>query len=262
MEDILNAHFISQYLHTKRLGHDILVLSSTDSTNTQVKRQYHNRAEGFILLSETQTAGRGRMGRTFVSPPQNGLYFSLLLHPTLPSDQFIRLTQVAAVAVCEALEHLCRLSPRIKWVNDVFLCDKKICGILTESVFGANGSNYAVVGIGINLHFDRSAHPELAQTAGGLSDVLQDLPTRAQLAAAVLNHFEPWYDQVCAGQTRSLMQAYRDRLNCLHQSISVIHSQGEFSATCIGITEDGELIVVDHNGTQSILHAGEIRILV
>ena len=262
MEDRFTARAIAPHLHTKRLGRSLLVLPSTDSTNTQVKQRFGKEPEGFVLLAEEQTAGRGRLGRSFVSPRGDGLYMSILLHPDLPLDKIPLLMLTSAVAVCEALEHQCGVWPKIKWVNDIFLRGRKCCGILTESSFSTGGSrpDFAVVGIGLNLRFNRAAYPELADIAGSLSDETHRLPTRAQLAASILNAFEPWYDKLLAGETCGLLDAYRSRMNCLRRRITVTSPAGQYPAFCVGLTDTGNLIIVDQNGTQSILRAGEISV--
>ncbi len=262
MNDILTAAHITADLCTKRLGHAITVLPCTDSTNTQIKQNYTDAPEGFVLLAEQQTAGRGRLGRQFVSPKEDGLYLSLVLRPKHAPEQLSLLTPLAAVAVCEAIETLCHVVPSIKWVNDIILEDRKICGILTESCgFSVNEyPNLFVVGIGLNLRFDRTAHPDLAQIAGGLSDAVSVLPTRAQLAAAILNAFEPWYDALLAGETAKLQSAYRYRLGCLGKEVTVHTGAQSYCATCIDLTPEGNLIVSDSQGTQHVLQAGEISI--
>ncbi len=262
MNDILSAEQIISHLHTGRLGHTLKILSCTDSTNTQIKQNHQDAPEGFLLLAEQQTAGRGRLGRQFVSPKGDGLYLSLVLRPNLSMDALSLLTPLAAVAVCEAIHKVCRLTPAIKWVNDIFLQGKKICGILTETCgLSQDGCpDFCIVGIGLNLRFDAAAHPELAEIAGALSDALDVLPSRAQLAAAILNAFEPWYDALTAGDTAKLLQAYRSRLICLGKEITVQTGSHCYSATCTDLTADGNLVVLDEQGIQHILQAGEISI--
>ena len=106
-----------------------------------------------------------------------------------------------------------------------------------------------VVGIGVNLKFDRDAYPELADIAGGIWDETHHLPTRAQLAASILNAFEPWYDKLLAGESKELLQAYRSRMNCLRKRIMVSSPQGQYPATCADLTDEGNLVIVDQNGT-------------
>ncbi len=262
MNDTLTAAQITADLRTKRLGHVLTILPCTDSTNTQLKNSYADVPEGFVLLAEQQTAGRGRLGRQFVSPKGDGLYLSLVLRPQRTPEQLSLLTPLAAVAVCEALETLCKVSPSIKWVNDILLADHKICGILTESCGFSSGGcpDRYIVGIGLNLRFDRTTYPELAPIAGGLSDTIPVLPTRAQLTAAILNAFEPWYDALLAGKTTDLQQAYRARLGCLGQAVTVHTGTVSYPAVCTDLTAEGNLIVRDMQGMPHILQAGEISI--
>ncbi len=262
MEDRLTAEAIIRHLHTTRLGRKLLIEPSVDSTNTQVKQRFGNEDEGFVLLAEEQTAGRGRLGRQFVSPAGSGLYMSIVLHPDLPLERISLLMLISAVSICEALEHQCGIWPKIKWVNDVFIRGYKCAGILTESSFSTGGSkpDFSVVGIGVNLKFDREAYPELAAIAGSIWDETHHLPTRAQLAASILNAFEPWYDKLLVGESKELLQAYRSRMNCLRKRIMVSSPQGQYPATCVDLTDEGNLVIVDQNGTQTILRAGEISV--
>lgn len=261
LTDLLTPAALSACLTTRCLGRTCLILPETDSTNTRIKRDYAAQAEGFVLLAERQTAGRGRLGRSFASPAGDGLYLSVLLRPALPLDEIDQLTLAAAVAVCQAVEQLCGLHPQIKWVNDVLLEDRKLCGILTEAaVSSASGRpDHVVVGIGVNLHFDPTAHPELAGIACGLSDWVQP-PTRAQLATAILNALEPLYDALCAGQRQPLLASYKRRLGCLGRVVTVRTPQAHYPATCIDLDARGGLIVRTASGAVHTLRAGEISI--
>ena len=118
MNDILSSEQLLSFLQTKRLGHSLKILSCTDSTNTQIKHNYKEAPEGFVLLAEQQTAGRGRLDRKFLSPKGDGIYFSLVLRPNRPMRDLSLLTPLAAVAVCEALQTVCGITSSIKWVND------------------------------------------------------------------------------------------------------------------------------------------------
>ncbi|MBR3867133.1 MAG: biotin--[Butyricicoccus sp.] len=158
--------------HTGLIGCELLVLDEVDSTNTRIKQEYAaQKPDGFTLIARQQTAGRGRLGRTFASPASDGLYLSVLLRPNLPPEQINFITTAAAVAVCRAIEAVAGFTPGIKWVNDILMHGRKLCGILVEAGFTGGGTlDYAVLGIGINLRFDPAAHPALAEIAGGLTD--------------------------------------------------------------------------------------------
>ena len=256
--DLLTAQAVAARLETRLLGRDCLVLSETDSTNTRIKREYFDRPTGFVLIAERQTAGRGRLGRTFVSPPGDGLYFSFLLRPDLPLSEIDCLTLAAAVAVCEAVERLCGLSPAIKWVNDVLIAGKKVCGILTEaSVSMESGdAEFIVPGIGINVYAPAGGFPEeLKDIAGAVFETPQS-DGKNRLAAEII---------------RRMMDAYAnmdfDRVVCAYRAHSMVLGKRVMvlpegrSAYAEDIDEDCHLLVRYEDGQRACLSCGEIRIL-
>ncbi len=260
-DDSLTEPGIAALLHTKCLGHKLLVMRQTDSTNTALKQDYADQPEGFTLLAQTQTAGRGRLGRSFYSPPGGGLYMSVLLRPQLPLAQFNLLTLAAAVAVCRAINACCGLSPTIKWVNDILLDGKKLCGILTEAaVEGETGAiHYAIVGIGVNLRLDHTSLPDaLRPVAGALADFTSQVPRRAALAAAILEQLERTYACLSAGQTAPILDAYRAHLCYIDQPIRVLSPSGAYEAICRGINDQGNLLIERPDGTRDVLQSGEI----
>ncbi|MGN1008420.1 MAG: biotin--[acetyl-CoA-carboxylase] ligase [Butyricicoccus sp.] len=263
-DDSLTAAGVASLLETEVLGRDLLVVPETGSTNTTIKQEYAaSRAEGFTLIAEQQTAGRGRLGRTFCSPPGGGLYMSLLLRPHLPLDRLNFLTIAAAVAVCRAIESTAGFRPGIKWVNDVLMDGKKLCGILTEAAIeGETGAiDYAVLGIGVNLRLDRAALPDdVCAVAGALSDFTDTVPRRAALAAAILRELERVYRLLNAGDTAAVLAEYRALLCCLDQPVRVVSPAGSYDAVCRGVNDQGNLIVERPDGTRDTLRSGEISI--
>ncbi len=263
-DDSLTAAGVSALLETETFGRDVLILAETGSTNTTIKEDYAaSRAEGFTLIAHRQTAGRGRLGRGFSSPPGGGLYMSILLKPRLSLSKLNFITFAAAVAVCRAIKALCGFQPQIKWVNDVLMEDKKLCGILTEAaVEGETGAvDYAVLGIGINLRLDRQALPEdVRAVAGSLADFSEHVPRRAQLAASVLWELEQLYRVLNSGDTAPLFAEYRTLLCCLGKPVQVVTAADSYAAICEDINAQGNLIVTRPNGQQEILSSGEISI--
>lgn len=261
-DDSLTAEGVKALLHTRLLGCEVLVLPEVSSTNTVMKREYAaSKPEGFALLALKQTTGRGRLGRTFVSP-DGGMYLTVLLRPALPLDKLHFLTIAAAVAVCRAIEETCGFLPSIKWVNDVLHQGKKLCGILTEaSIVGETGElDYVVVGIGINLRFDAEVPPELSSIIGSLSDFCAHVPRRAELTAAVLAHFEALYLPLQAGDPAPLVAAYRALLCCIGKPILVVENGASAPAICNDINEQGHLLVTMEGGLPRELQTGEISI--
>ena len=263
-DDSLTAAGVSALLTTRTLGRDLIVLPRTGSTNTEIKQEYAaSRPEGFTLIAGQQTAGRGRLGRTFCSPPGGGLYLSVLLRPRIPLAQLNFITLAAAVAVCRAVASTCGFQPGIKWVNDIWMDGKKLCGILTEAAIeGETGAiDYAVLGIGINLRLEPGTLPaEVQAVAGALADFTDAVPRRAVLAAALLGELERVYDRLNAGDTAALIAEYRALLCCLDRPVRVVSPAGGYDAVCRGVNEQGNLIVEREDGSRVTLVSGEISI--
>ncbi len=260
-DDSLTAAGVQALLDTQTIGRELLVFPTLSSTNTVMKEQYLNRPHGFVLLAESQTAGRGRLGRSFSSPPHTGIYQTILLHPTLPVSQIQFVTIAAAVAAAEAIEQTAGFSPQIKWVNDVLMEGRKLCGILTEaSIEGETGAVTSLcVGIGINLRPNPVWPEEVRAVAGALSE-FGCVPRRAVLSAALLSHFEHAYALLISGQQDALLARYRSRLCCLDKSITVISPAGRYSAVCTGLDDNGHLLIRTADGQTHPLSTGEISI--
>lgn len=185
-DDSLTAAGVEALLQTRCIGREIVVVPSLTSTNTVMKEQYLDRPHGFVLAAEEQTGGRGRLGRTFVSPSGTGVYFTILLHPALPLTHIQYATLAAAVAVTRAVSDTAGFTPEIKWVNDVLMQGKKLNGTLTEAVIeGESGTvSSLIVGIGINLRPNPAWPEEVRRVAGAISD-FGPVPRRAALIASV-----------------------------------------------------------------------------
>ena len=247
-DDSLTAAGINALLDTAVIGREILVEPSLTSSNTTMKEQYLGRRHGFTLFAEEQTGGRGRLGRTFVSPADTGVYLSFV-------------TISAAIAVVRAIEQTAGFTPQIKWVNDVLMNGRKLCGILTEATIeGETGTvSSLVVGIGINLHPNPAWPEEVQAVAGAISDFGKP-PRRAELAAAVLNHFEDVYALLDQGKEPELLEQYRERLCCIGRPVTVISPAGRYEAECVGLDEEAHLLVKTADGQVNALSSGEISI--
>lgn len=237
------------------------VRACIDSTNKTLKRLAEaGEPEGLALLAEEQSAGRGRMDRRFYSPPGGGLYMSLLLRPQLPAAEATVLTACAAVAVAEAIEELTGRKTQIKWVNDVLLDGKKVCGILTEGAVDCETGRllYAVVGIGINISPPPGGFPEeLREIAGALVESGGEA-LRAPLAARVLDKLLDLYEAL---PERRCWEAYRRRSCLLGQDI-LIHSLSgpPVPATALDVGEDFSLLVRLEDNTLRALNSGEVSV--
>lgn len=260
-DDSLTVAGVQALLDTSFVGRNLIVSPSLTSTNTVVKEQYIDRPHGFTLLAAEQTGGRGRLGRAFASPAGTGIYLTVLLHPTLPLSHIQFVTIAAAVAVAQAIEQTAGFAPQIKWVNDVLMDGRKLAGILTEATIeGETGTVSAlIVGIGINLRPNPVWPEDVRAVAGALSEFGRT-PRRAALAAAILSHFERAYRLLENDGQAALLEAYRSRLCCIGRPVTVISPAGKYEADCIGLDENGHLLVRDAAGQVQTLSTGEISI--
>lgn len=233
-----------------------------DSTNrAAAEAAARGEAEGLVVVAGAQNAGRGRKGRAFHSPAGTGLYMSVLLRPALPLSDAPLLTPAAAVAVAEAVERVAGRAARIKWVNDVLLDGKKVCGILTETACDVQSGRltYAVLGIGVNLTPPDGGFPrEIADTAGALFARGACPPEAAErLAAAILNAFSPLYAGL--GE-RAWLDAYIARSSVIGRRVQVLSAQGGREAIVTGVDRDARLLVRYADGSEEALASGEISV--
>lgn len=257
--DILSEEGIRLEL-TNEAVKEVAVFRTIDSTNLEVKRRaLQGEKEGLVVISESQTAGRGRLGRSFYSPLGTGIYFSILLEPKLNATDAILLTTAASVAVVRAIRRVTDLEPSIKWVNDVYLGDKKVCGILTEAMtdFETATIQYIILGIGINYKEPPEGFPEeVKDIAGALVDGKEKIP-RNRLVAAVLDEFFTIYEEL---PDRHFMEDYRRWSNVLNQDVKYLEKDIWHFAKAVGIDDDGGLIVRDKDGKEKVLKTGEITL--
>ncbi|MBR3691114.1 MAG: biotin--[Clostridia bacterium] len=254
----LYAEKIREMLRGDARKFSLRVLPVAASTNTLAREAGAAGAEaGLVILAGEQTAGRGRLGRSFFSPEGTGLYMSLLLRPHLPPEKVIRITTAAAVAVCRAVEKLTGERPGIKWVNDIFLRGRKVCGILTEAAFdGRAGLRYAVLGIGINVMPPRGGFPpEIADIAGSIFDAYAP-GLRERCAAEVLSCLAEVLPGLAVG---GHAEEYRDRSLVLQRRVKILGGSGG-EGVVTDIDSECRLHIRRDDGREEILSTGEISI--
>jgi len=236
----------------------ILVYPNLPSTNITAKEMaLSGAAHGTVVLAEGQSEGKGRYGRSFFSPAGCGIYMSVVLHPARLGFSTPTLTTAhAAVCVCEAIEALSCAVPGIKWVNDVFVDGKKVCGISTEAVTDLESGmvQWVVVGVGINFRAPEEGFPADLPYAGAVF-AGKTAVTRNQMVAAVVNRLA-----VARRSEAVLLQAYKQRLMMLNQVVQVVAGNDTYKATARDIDETGRLLVQREDGTQEYLFSGEVRI--
>jgi len=239
----------------------IFVYEILESTNKTAKEAVLNNVEhGTVIIADSQTAGKGRFGKSFYSPPKHGLYMSLIINSKLlPFNTQTLTTAFTAVSVCDAIEAATGKSPSIKWANDIFFNEKKICGILTESVTDPqdNDSRWIIIGIGINFNTPAANFPkELHQTAGSLFESECPSITRNQLAAEIINRI---FTSDYRHDEKELIDRYKKRMFILGEEIMITEARESYKALAVDIDNNGYLIVRKNNGEHLSLLSGEIR---
>ncbi len=256
--NIVSGKSIEKFIEDKNIR--VEYFDSVTSTNTVMKEKAEQGAsEGLVVVSSEQTAGRGRRGKQFISKGGTGIYFSILLRPELNPRDALLITTCAAAAVSEAIEKNSDIKTKIKWVNDIYSGDKKICGILTEAAFDMEGGglNYAVLGIGINIYFPENSLPDEIKNIAGAVFKNEDYDREAvsRIVADTINIFMREYVVITE---KRFLQAYRQKSYLDGKEITVIKSDGNKDAVAMGITDDFSLIVKYKDGSEELLSSGEV----
>ena len=234
----------------------LVLFDSAASTNDEAKAYAECHSNDAVFIAKRQTAGKGRLGRSF-SSAEGGLYLSYLTHPDVAPKRATVLTVFAAVSLCRAIEELVpEASPTIKWVNDLRIGNRKLAGILTEGRIAADGSlGYAVIGIGVNVR--RRDYPEeLSLIATDIESELGVKLSIPRLAAALVRNLSQFGSTPAA----EYMEEYRRRSCVIGKRVTVIGADGSYEAEAIAITDDGELRVRLDDGSTKDLFTGEVSI--
>jgi BirA family biotin operon repressor/biotin-[acetyl-CoA-carboxylase] ligase len=261
--DDLSAAGIQGHLHAGPFGRSLTVAASTDSTNRQLAHMAEAGApEGAVLVAETQTAGRGRMERTWFSPPGLNLYFSLLLRPSVDPALATTLPLLCGVVMARAVEQAApELRAQIKWPNDLWLDSKKVCGVLCEMGAEAGGLRHVVVGIGLNVNLPRARLPKLlASTATSLRMAAGRTFDRAALMADILNLFDAAYQQWLKEGLAPFLPEIAARDVLRGKQIAIEQHGGVLAGTADGVMPDGSLRLVLPDGTVQNILAGDAHI--
>lgn len=257
--DIISENGIRKYISDK-VPFGFHIYDSVDSTNIRMKELAENNdSEWTVIISGSQTMGKGRLGRTFFSPSDTGIYMTILLRPSFSIEDTIKVTTAMATAVSEAIENISGEKTDIKWVNDIYIYDKKVSGILTESSFDAktNLLKYAFVGVGINVYAPDNDFPDDIKNIAGyvFSERKEDI--RNRIIAEILDRFSEYYNSI---EQNTYFDNYKKRLLWIGEKINIISSSGIIPATLKGIDNNCRLIVSYEDNTEGIVSSGEISI--
>lgn len=251
--DCIDGEIISKRLSCIPVS--VRVFDELDSTNNEAKRRAFDGAhEPVLIIAERQSAGRGRMGRSFYSPEGTGLYMSLLVSIDGGFRNTVGITSAAAVAAVRAIREVCGVETGIKWVNDIYLGDKKIAGILAES-FSAGDDFFAVIGIGVNMY--TSEFPD--ELRGRAGSIMSDKGNRSSLAAAITKELVSLIRKL---PNKDFMQEYRESSIVLGKEVTFVENGLSFNGFAESISDDGALTVVLENGDTHVLKSGEISLRV
>lgn len=257
--NILSGEIIASKNRSEKLGGKIIILEETSSTNNYAKELAANgAAHGTVIIAEKQSSGKGRLGRKFESPSGKGLYMSVIIRPEFSVEFAPMITSAAAVASAEAVEQLCGCNVGVKWVNDLYMNGKKICGILTEASLGLemNMLDFAVIGIGINVR-SHDFGDELNSRVTTVEDASGRIISRNELCALILERLEFYLDGI---ENRRHLNEYRRREILTGNLVTANSGNKIIRGFAEGIDDNANLRIMLENGEEFILSSGEANL--
>jgi len=258
----LNVDRFQESLRTKRFGKNVIFLREVDSTNDLAKELAANGAvEGTVVVAETQKAGRGRLGREWISL-KGGLYFSVVLRPNVRANGAVKLVFVAGLAVAKVLRELYDLRVETKWPNDVLVNGRKVCGILTEMNTTDEMVNFVVVGVGVNANFDvEEVFPEpLKKVTTSLANELSRKVRLEELFTALLERLENVYDQFIREGFGPVLDEWRKYAGFLGRRVEVASQTEKLHGLALNVDHDGALTLKLEDGTLKRIFVGDISV--
>lgn len=255
--DILSKQGIQPWLKEKDVW--IEVRQEMVSTNEWLKKEALARKlpHGSLAVAQCQSGGKGRRGRSFYSPKDSGLYLSILLHPKKTAQESLEITAAAAVAVCGAIEQVCGVSLGIKWVNDLYLGEKKVCGILTEAVtdFETGDIEFVVVGIGLNLYPPQGGFPKHLEDVAGSILKTGQRTDRNRLAGEIVNRL------LDGAERPGIPKEYVQRNIVPGRWVKVSYGERERVVRAERIRKDGRLEILNEKGEREVLPCGDVSLM-
>jgi len=262
--DLLHGDDIMSRLgSTKIIGRDVRVFESTTSTNDVIEKLARDGAkEGVAVFAETQTKGRGRLGRHWVSPKGKGLWFSILLRPPLPPHSVTRVTIASATAVARAIRKQTGLAPQIKWPNDILFGEKKAVGILTELSAELDKVKYVILGIGVDVNLTADELPlALKPIATSLRIEAGQSFSRAALAAEILRQFDYDYRRINTGDFDEVADEWVSQCSTIGRQISVQTGPESIQGRAEALDSDGALLLRTAHGRLDRIMGGDVTII-
>lgn len=261
--DLLHADDLLAALgKTAVIGRDIRVFEETTSTNDVMEKLARDGVkEGVVVFAESQTKGRGRLGRKWVSPARKGLWFSILLRPAMRPANVTQLTIAAATALFRAIRGQTGVAPEIKWPNDILMRGKKIAGILTELSAELDQVKYVILGVGINAnHVIAEFPPELRKIAGSLRIETSQRVNRAELAVKILQEFDRDYERIRAGEFEAVADEWEEHCATLGQNVAIHAGDRTIRGAAESLDTDGALLLRTQHGRLERIIGGDVTV--
>jgi BirA family transcriptional regulator, biotin operon repressor / biotin---[acetyl-CoA-carboxylase] ligase len=261
--DLLHADdLISRLGPTRVIGRDIRVFEETTSTNDVIEKFAHDGVkEGVVAFAESQTRGRGRLGRNWVSPRRKGLWFSVLLRPTLAPQSATQLTVASGTALRRAIEVHTGLKPEIKWPNDILVNGRKVAGILTELSAELDRVKYVILGIGVDVNLNAGDFlPELRKLATSLKAELGKTLSRAELAVVILRELDADYGRINVGSFAAVAEEWESHCTTIGQEVVIRIGDRGVRGRAESLGEDGALLVRSEHGHLERIVGGDVTL--
>ncbi len=261
--DVLHADDLRSLLpDVKIVGRDIRVFQETTSTNDVIEKLARDDVkEGVVVFAESQTKGRGRLGRKWISPASKGLWFSVLLRPEIRPQAATQLTVASATALARAIRLQTNLSPEIKWPNDILIRGKKVAGILTELSAELDRVKYLILGIGVDVNLNASEFPaDVRKLATSLKIETGRAINRAELAAAILAELDSDYARICDGQFESVANEWEQYCTTIGHNVTIRIGGRAIQGQAESLDSDGALLLRTQHGRLERIIGGDVTV--
>ena len=264
LQSVFSIDVIRRHLSARTVGRHIYLFGEVSSTNAVLRQLAQNGArEGTVLLAESQTEGRGRLGKSWFSPPGVNLYASVLFRPAIGPSEASVFSFIASLALADTIRRL-GLSPAIKWPNDILVEKRKVAGVLSEIATSGDRLDYVILGVGVNINVEGkallAALGEAGRAAGSLAGLAGREIDRNAFTADFLDSLDEWL-LIHQGQgAEALLRAWRDRDILTGRRVEVREQGVTFDGKALGVDADGHLLVEDSKGRTRKVVAGEIRL--
>src|SRR5581483_10133192 len=247
---------------TKIIGRDIRVFEQTTSTNDVIEKLARDGVKGgVVVFAESQTKGRGRLGRKWISPNRKGLWFSILLRPDLRPQETTQLTVASATALRRAIVSETKLQPEIKWPNDILIGGKKVAGILTELSAELDKVRHVILGIGVDVNLDAAElSADLKKIATSLKIESSEKISRAELATAILRELDFDYGRICAGKFSAVADEWEEHCTTIGRNVTVQIGDRKIRGRAESLDDDGALLLRTEHGHIERIIGGDVAL--